>query len=56
MKKQLKKYNARVEDMKTSGDAAQLFKKDAQLDKAMNDKTPCLVQAIHNELSDIMDK
>jgi hypothetical protein len=25
MKKQLKKYNARVEDMKTSGDAAQIF-------------------------------
>jgi hypothetical protein len=37
MKKQLKKYNARVEDMKTSGDAAQFFKKDAQLDKAMNE-------------------
>jgi hypothetical protein len=37
MKKQLKKYNARVEDMKTSGDAAQIFKKDAQLDKAMNE-------------------
>ena len=37
MKKQLKKYNARVEDMKTSGEAAQFFKKDAQLDKAMNE-------------------
>ena len=37
MKKQLKKYNARVEDMKTSGDAAQFFKKNAQLDKAMNE-------------------
>ena len=37
MKKQLKKYNARVGDMKTSGDAAQFFKKDAQLDKAMNE-------------------
>jgi hypothetical protein len=37
MKKQLKKYNARVEDMKTSGDAAQFFKTNAQLDKAMNE-------------------
>lgn len=37
MKKQLKECNARVEDMKNSGDVAQFFKKDEKLEKAMNE-------------------
>lgn len=37
MKKQLKEYNARVDDIQNSGETAKFFEKDEKLEKAMNE-------------------